>query len=75
MAQGTSLSLASKVLHRKRTWLIPIIAPDVIDRYRPLTGQRRATEAWSPLLECLANAGAVRKRAPPASSDPPALAA
>ena len=54
LVEGTSLSLASKVLHRKRPWLIPIVDKEVIDRYRPLTGKRRANEAWPPLLGCLA---------------------
>lgn len=47
---GPSLSLLTKVLHRKRPWLIPIIDREVIDWYRPLTGQRRAVDAWAPLL-------------------------
>jgi len=53
--QGSSLSLVSKVLHRKRPWLVPMIDPEVIDWYRPLTGQRRALDAWSPLLRRLAD--------------------
>lgn len=53
--EGTSLSLLTKVLHRKRPWLIPIIDREVIDLYRPLTGQRRAADAWSPLLHHLAD--------------------
>lgn len=52
---GPSLSLVSKVLHRKRPWLIPMIDREVIDWYRPLTGQRRAVDAWSPLLRHLAD--------------------
>jgi hypothetical protein len=54
LASGTSLSLVTKVLHRKRPWLIPMIDREVIDWYRPLTGQRRAVDAWEPLLEHLA---------------------
>lgn len=50
---GPSLSLVTKVLHRKRPWLIPLIDREVIDWYRPLTGQRRAVEAWGPLLRLL----------------------
>ncbi len=53
--QGPSLSLLTKVLHRKRPWLIPVIDRDVIDLYRPLTGQRRAADAWNPLLHHLAD--------------------
>jgi hypothetical protein len=44
----------SKVLHRKRPWLIPLFDREVIDWYRPLTGQRRAIDAWEPLLHHLA---------------------
>lgn len=51
--EGPSLSLLTKVLHRKRPWLIPMIDREVIDLYRPLTGERRATEAWAPLLHHL----------------------
>lgn len=53
--EGPSLSLLTKVLHRKRPWLIPMIDREVIDLYRPLTGQRRAAEAWAPLLRHLAD--------------------
>jgi hypothetical protein len=51
---GPSLSLLTKVLHRKRPWLIPMVDREIIDWYRPLTGQRRAVEAWAPLLPLLA---------------------
>lgn len=50
---GPSLSLLTKVLHRKRPWLIPMVDREIIDWYRPLTGQRRAVEAWAPLLRLL----------------------
>ena len=50
-----SLPLLTKVLHRKRPWLIPVIDREVIDLYRPLTGQRRAAEAWNLLLQHLAD--------------------
>ena len=50
---GPSLSLLTKVLHRKRPWLIPMVDREIIDWYRPLTGQRRAVEAWAPLLHLL----------------------
>lgn len=50
---GASLSLVSKVLHRKRPGLIPMIDREIIDRYRPLTGHRRSVDAWSPLLRHL----------------------
>lgn len=51
---GPSLNLLTKVLHRKRPWLIPMVDREIIDWYRPLTGQRRAVEAWAPLLHLLA---------------------
>lgn len=50
---GPSLSLLTKVLHRKRRWLIPMLDREVIDWYRPMTGQRRAVDAWEPLLHHL----------------------
>jgi len=52
---GPALSLVTKVLHRKRPWLIPILDRELIDRYRPVTGQRRPGEAWAPLLHHLAH--------------------
>ncbi|MCC5952049.1 MAG: hypothetical protein JJU45_08125 [Acidimicrobiia bacterium] len=44
------LSLLTKVLHRKRPRLIPLLDRSIIDWYRPLTGQRRAAGVWGPLL-------------------------
>jgi hypothetical protein len=41
------------VLHRKRPWLIPMLDREIIDWYRPMTGQRRAVDAWEPLLHHL----------------------
>ena len=52
---GPSLSVLTKVLHRKRPWLIPMIDREIIDWYRPLTEQRRAADAWNPLLHHLAD--------------------
>lgn len=52
---GPLLSLVTKVLHRKRPWMIPIVDREVIDWYRPLTGHRRAVDAWGPLLSRLAD--------------------
>lgn len=45
-----ALTLLSKVLHRKRPALIPLVDRHVLDRYRPITGERSAVRAWSPLL-------------------------
>jgi hypothetical protein len=55
LADGTSISLLSKVLHRKRPMLIPVIDRALVDHYRPLTGQQRVGEAWQPLLFELAD--------------------
>jgi hypothetical protein len=48
-----SISLLSKVLHRKRPHLIPLLDRHIIDWYRPLTGKRAAAEAWPPLVRSL----------------------
>jgi hypothetical protein len=48
-----SLSLLTKVLHRKRPHLIPLIDSHVVDWYRPVTGQRSAARAWPHLLNAL----------------------
>ncbi len=50
---GLSISLLSKVLHRKRPHLIPLLDRHIIDWYRPLTGKRAAAEAWPPLVRSL----------------------
>lgn len=50
---GPQFSLLTKVLHRKRPALVPMIDRPLIDRYRPITGERSATPAWAPLLDAL----------------------
>jgi hypothetical protein len=50
---GPQFSLLTKVLHRKRPALVPMIDRPLIDRYRPITGERSATAAWAPLLDAL----------------------
>ena len=50
---GPQLSLLTKVLHRKRPALVPMIDRPLIDRYRPITGERSASAAWAPLLDAL----------------------
>lgn len=50
----TSLTLLTKVLHRKRPFLVPLIDRHVVDRYRPITGQRKPTAAWPGLVKALA---------------------
>jgi len=47
---GPPLTLLTKVLHRKRPHLIPLLDRHVIDWYRPVTGQRAVTNAWEPVL-------------------------
>lgn len=49
-----NLTLLTKVLHRKRPHLIPLIDRHVVDWYRPVTGERNATRAWPLLLGALA---------------------
>lgn len=50
---GASVALVSKVLHRKRPDVIPLIDRHVIDWYRPVTGKRAAAEAWAPLVRSM----------------------
>lgn len=50
---GVSPTLLSKVLHRKRPNVVPLLDRHVIDWYRPLTGERRAIAAWRPFVEAL----------------------
>ena len=45
-----SFTLLTKVLHRKRPHLVPVVDRHVIDRYRPITGQRRPELAWPGLV-------------------------
>lgn len=48
-----SATLISKVLHRKRPLLIPLLDRHVVDRYRPITGERRPHLAWPALLPAM----------------------
>ena len=50
---GSQFSLLTKVLHRKRPALVPMIDRPLIDRYRLITGVRSASKAWGPLLDAL----------------------
>jgi len=50
---GVSLALLTKVLHRKRHHLIPLVDRRIIDWYRPITGERNAESAWPRLLLAL----------------------
>lgn len=51
---GAQLSLLTKVLHRKRPALVPMLDRPLIDRYRPVTGERNAAAAWVPLVDAIA---------------------
>lgn len=54
LAEGTQLSLLTKVLHRKRPQLVPIAERRLLDLYRPVTGERSAVAAWPALVTALA---------------------
>jgi len=45
--------LLTKVLHRKRPMLIPLVDRHVLDWYRPITGERSAAKAWPGLLRSI----------------------
>lgn len=53
LASPVSLSLLTKVLHRKRPKLLPIVDRAIVDRYLPTTGEPTAEQAWRPLLHAL----------------------
>lgn len=48
-----SLSLLSKVLHRKRPALLPLVDRQILDWYRPVTGERRGEAAWPALIRAI----------------------
>jgi hypothetical protein len=48
-----SITLLSKVLHRKRPSLIPLLDRHIVDWYRPVTGERSATLAWAPIIRAM----------------------
>lgn len=52
--QGSaSTTLLSKIVHRKRPLLIPLLDRHVVDRYRPITGERRPHLAWPALIPAI----------------------
>lgn len=51
--EAPTLALFSKVLHRKRPGLIPLVDRHVVDWYRPVTGERSAPRAWPGLLRAM----------------------
>jgi hypothetical protein len=54
--QDISVSLLSKVLHRKRPHVIPLLDRHVVDWYRPVTGKRVMAEAWGPIVRAMRDA-------------------
>lgn len=48
-----SFSLLTKVLHRARPLMIPLVDHHILDWYRPLTGERAARKAWPALLRAM----------------------
>lgn len=48
-----SITLLSKVLHRKRPSLIPLLDRHIIDWYRPVTGKRSTTLAWASIIRAI----------------------
>lgn len=46
----TSISLLSKVFHRKRPHLVPMLDRHIVDWYRPMTGERAMAQAWAPIV-------------------------
>jgi hypothetical protein len=52
LAEGVGVSLLSKVLHRKRPMLVPMLDHDIVDWYRPVTG-RRGVSAWPAVVDAL----------------------
>lgn len=48
-----TLTLLTKVLHRKRPEVIPLVDRHVLDWYRPITGERSARAAWPQLIRAL----------------------
>jgi hypothetical protein len=53
LADGVSMALLTKVLHRCRPNLIPLVDRHMLDRYRPITGERGSIAAWPAFLDAL----------------------
>lgn len=53
LADGISMTLLSKVLHRKRPLSIPLIDRHIVDWYRPVTGERQAVRAWPLMVQAI----------------------
>jgi hypothetical protein len=50
---SVSITLLSKVLHRKRPQGIPLLDRHIVDWYRPVTGKRAMVEAWGPIVRAM----------------------
>jgi hypothetical protein len=48
-----SLPLLTKVLHRKRPKLIPLLDRHVVEWYRPITGQGSPRKAWPDIVAAM----------------------
>lgn len=48
-----NFSLLTKVLHRTRPRMIPLVDRHTLDWYRPITGERSARKAWPALLQAI----------------------
>jgi hypothetical protein len=48
-----AISLLSKVLHRKRPHLIPLLDRHVVDWYRPITRRRAMADAWPAIARAM----------------------
>jgi hypothetical protein len=53
LTNEVTLSLLSKVLHRARPELIPLVDRHVLDRYRSITGKRATGAAWPDLVRAM----------------------
>lgn len=52
LSGSVGLSLLSKVAHRKRPRLVPMLDRAIVDRYRPITGQR-GEQAWPAMVTAI----------------------
>lgn len=52
-APHVSITLLSKVLHRKRPWLIPPLDDHLLNWYQPATGESAPERGWGPLLRAM----------------------
>jgi hypothetical protein len=48
-----AISLLSKVLHRKRPHLVPLLDRHVVDWYRPITRRRAMADAWPAIVQAM----------------------